>query len=196
MKDLVRKKILALRQKLSPWEVQEKSLKIFRKLIEREDYNKSSNIMLYMPFRGEVDTMPIICHCLENSKKVIIPIAQKESKTLLLSELKAPEKELAPGTYGILEPLPQFIRPFPKENLDLILVPAVAFDLKGFRLGYGAGYYDRFLASLPAKVLTIGMAFELQIVEEIPVEATDLPVDYVITENQFINCLHNRSGIK
>lgn len=195
MKNKIRKDVLKLRQGLTPSQVRQKSLRIFERLENTDVFTGATSIMAYIAFRNEVDTLPIIRYCLSSGKKVIVPISKKKGRQLLLSELRDPDRELRPGTYGILEPLPQFIRPFPKEGLDLILVPAVAFDPSGYRIGYGAGYYDRFLGSLDKKIPAIGLAFELQLVDKVPAEPTDLPVDYIVTEDRIINCIDKRKQV-
>ncbi|MBA1334246.1 MAG: 5-formyltetrahydrofolate cyclo-ligase [Firmicutes bacterium] len=192
MKTSLREKIMKLRQDLGPEASHRYSMQIARRLFDTELYKKSHSIMAYMSFRSEVDTGHIIRYSLNSGKRIIIPITQKETRTLLLSEIRDPDSELVPGSYGILEPLPGHMKPYAKEDLDLILVPALAYDPRGFRLGYGAGYYDRFLSALKKPVPTIGLAFEIQVLTEVPTEATDIPVDYIVTENRIINCLDIR----
>lgn len=188
MKTSLRQKIMKLRQDLDPEMSRRYSMQISNRLFDMELFKNAYSIMAYMSFRNEVDTNQIIQYSLNEDKRIIIPITQKESRTLLLSEIRNPESELIPGSFGILEPLPDRIRPFAKEDLDLILVPALAYDPRGFRLGYGAGYYDRFLSTLEKPVPTVGLAFEIQVLSKVPIEATDIPVDYIVTENRIINC--------
>jgi len=195
MKNQLREKILKLRQKLHQSQIEVKSQKIFQNLILMDIFKDSKNIMAYMAFRNEVDTLPVINYCLCNDKKIILPISIKETRQLVLSELKDPDKELRKGTYGIKEPAPEYVRLFSPKELDLILVPAVAFDLNGYRLGYGGGYYDRFLSSLTGKIPTVGLAFEMQIIQKIPAESTDQPVDYIATEKKIIDCVNGKDKI-
>ncbi|MGI6697142.1 MAG: 5-formyltetrahydrofolate cyclo-ligase [Clostridiales bacterium] len=188
MKQKLREKTLSLRRQIPPPLRREHSQLIQKKLLELEVFIRSVNVMAYVAFRNEVETMPIIRHCLSEDKRVIVPVSVPKTRELLLSELKDPERELIPGTFGVPEPAPEYIRPFPSEDLDLILVPGVAFDEKGFRLGYGAGYYDRFFERLTRRVPSIGLAFELQIIDRVPADPTDQPVDYIITEKRLIDC--------
>jgi 5-formyltetrahydrofolate cyclo-ligase len=108
-----------------------------------------------------------------------------QTHTLLVSELTS-FGELRDGFYGIKEPMEEYVRPTSSEQLDLIIVPAVAYDRRGYRIGYGGGYYDRFLSSLDKDIVTIGIAFDIQIVGEVPVQPFDIPVDMVITESGII----------
>ncbi|MDD2573522.1 MAG: 5-formyltetrahydrofolate cyclo-ligase [Firmicutes bacterium] len=188
MKQRIREEILGMRREIPHSQRKEYSLSIFQRLIGLDLFKASHNIMAYVAFRNEVETLPVIRHCLLEGKRVLIPVSVPKTRELLLSELKDPERDLRPGTYGVPEPAPEFMRPFPKEDLDLILVPAVAYDEKGFRIGYGAGYYDRFLDGLTRVVPSIGLAFELQIIDRVPAEPTDRPVDYIVTENRLIDC--------
>ena len=188
MKQRIREEILGLRGEIPSSQKSEHSHSIFQKLIGLDFFKTSQNIMAYVAFRNEVDTLPVIRHCLSESKRIIVPMTVPKTRELLLSELKDPERDLRPGTFGVPEPAPEFIRPFPAQDLDLILVPGVAFDEQGFRIGYGAGYYDRFFARLTRKIPSIGLAFELQIIDRVPAEPTDQPVDFIITENRLIDC--------
>jgi 5-formyltetrahydrofolate cyclo-ligase len=116
-------------------------------------------------------------------KNIVVPISNKKDNTLTLSHLKSWE-ELSLGSYGILEPRTEKIRKTNVEDIDLIIVPGVAFDEKGNRLGHGKGFYDRLLKKTKATV--IGLAFEFQILENIPTDKNDVPVDMIITEKRII----------
>jgi 5-formyltetrahydrofolate cyclo-ligase len=193
MKSLIRTEILNKRRLLNDSDIQCKSEAIFKRLTSTDAFILSHNVMAFMSFRNEVNTYPIVNYCLATNRKVIIPVTDVHNKKLILSELKNLDKELGLSSFGIPEPLPRFIRPFNASDLDLILVPGVVFDRRGYRIGYGGGYYDRFLASLDKKVVTIGLAFELQIVDRIPADPYDIPVDNIITEKKYIDCSVNRN---
>lgn len=188
MKKEIRKSILDSRKSLEPLAFQEKSENIVSQLVNSDSYKNSTVIMAYVDFRNEVSTKNFIKKALNDNKRVIIPISIVETKELLLSELKDYDNELKSGTYGILEPKKEFIRETNKDIIDLILVPGVAFDLKGYRVGYGAGYYDRFLKGISPKVPKIALAFDLQIVDNAYPDSHDFPVDYIITESMYVKC--------
>jgi 5-formyltetrahydrofolate cyclo-ligase len=103
----------------------------------------------------------------------------------MISEIKSLE-ELAPGTMGIPEPQKEFLRPVRWTDIEAVMVPALAYDLNGFRLGYGGGYYDRLLSGISPECTKIGAAFEQQIVSEVPREKHDIKVDLIITEDRVI----------
>ncbi|WP_176461832.1 5-formyltetrahydrofolate cyclo-ligase [Anaeromicrobium sediminis] len=188
MKKLIRKDLLRIRRSLTKSEVEAKSHKIFTNLCNMDLFKKSKSIMVYMDFRNEVQTDELINYMLKQDKRPIIPISVPSTKELILSELKNPEEDLEEGTYGVLEPKKDKIRPFDPNDLDLILVPGVAFDTSGYRLGYGAGYYDRFISSLKKKVPTIALSFDLQLIEKVPINEFDQKLDYILTESKIIHC--------
>lgn len=186
----LRNKYLKMRKNLQYEEVEKKSKNIIQKLMDTAWYRQSSTIMSYIDFRNEVITRSFIKHALKDNKRIIVPITDMSSKILILSELKDFDNELCQSSYGILEPKKEYVRVVSCNLLDLVLVPGLAFDTSGYRIGYGGGYYDRLLQRLPQKTITIGLAFEFQIVGNIPVESFDRKVDFIITEERIIRHEH------
>ncbi len=184
----MRKKILENRKAINDKELNEKSQKIINHLYETDFYKEAKCIMAYIDFRNEVKTEEFIKKTLSENKKVIIPISVPKTRELILSELRDFDNELIKGTYGILEPKEDFIRKTDFNNIDLVLVPGVAFDKRGFRIGYGAGYYDRFLSKLDESVPKVALAFDLQMVPKVEEGPYDIAVDYIITESGIIEC--------
>ena len=139
--------------------------------------------MLYVGVRSEVRTHWLLPEPLEKGKRIVVPYCVgNELQVFLLESLD----ELAAGTYGILEPRPE-LRALPSRRveagqIDLVMVPGVAFDRRGGRLGHGKGYYDRFLPRLRPDVLAVGVAFECQLLGEVPMLPSDVFMDRVITE--------------
>ncbi|QZY55788.1 5-formyltetrahydrofolate cyclo-ligase [Crassaminicella profunda] len=187
-KKKIRQKILESRKSLSNEMICLKSTNIFHKLKTLDLYKNAKNIMIYMDFRNEVKTHLIIKDLLSSNKNVILPISVPKTKEMILSKLLDPKEELTKGTYGILEPKKEYIRKVNKAILDLIIVPGVAFDREGYRIGYGGGYYDRFLDKLSKDIPSIGLAFDLQIIDQVPNDSFDYPVDFIITETQIFSC--------
>ncbi|SJZ72721.1 5-formyltetrahydrofolate cyclo-ligase [Selenihalanaerobacter shriftii] len=182
-----RKMVLDYRQRLNDGELLKKSMEIKKKLFELEEFESAEVIMFYVDFRNEVKTEFMIKEALKLDKRVLIPISQVEDRSLLLSELKNYDQELEEGTYGILEPKEEYIRPVDYEELDLAIVPGVAFDEDCNRLGYGGGYYDRFAAKVSPEASRIALAFEIQIIDDVIIGEYDLPVDKVVTEKRVVN---------
>ena len=188
MKKEIRKKILELKDKLPEEIIREKSDSIFNHLNKTEFYNKANNVMLYVSFGTEVMTKPIIDDLLSKGKRVFIPVTVPKTKALIVSELKNYDDDLVVGHFGVMEPKEEALRPVEPNILDLVIVPGVAFDLKGYRIGYGGGYYDRFIPRLSDKATTVSLAFDIQLIDTVPVSEYDIAVEYIITENRFIKC--------
>jgi len=179
--------MLTLRNSTPIAELEALSFRIFSKLIEVPEIQRSQTVSTYLHTGSEVRTREIVDWLLSKGKRVIVPISDKPRKRLLFSELRDPEKELAPGTYRILEPKLEFRRPVRLDEADVILVPGVAWDKRGYRLGYGAGYYDRSINSLVKSVFKIGLAYEFQIVDRVPRSRYDRRVDEIVTELRVID---------
>jgi len=172
-KDEIRKRILKIRDSLSPSLVLLKSKKIKEILFELKEFKCAENILFYYSFRSEVRTDIMIKDC---KKRVFLP--KVKGKELEILEIKS-LNDLKPGYCGILEPTSE--NPVSPDEIDLVIVPGVCFDKRGFRIGYGSGYYDRLLPLLNCK--KIGIAFSLQIVDKIPNTINDIRVDKIITED-------------
>lgn len=136
---------------------------------------------MYMPFRQEVDLRALIVEAWDRGKTVFLPKTDPVTKKMAVYEVSSFD-ELQPGAYGIREPTADERRKGQKEELDLVLLPGVVFDRHGYRIGYGGGYYDRFLPTLNPQTLLIGVAFSWQVVDCIPHEAHDQSLDGLVTE--------------
>lgn len=183
-----RREALNKRKELSISEVNKKSKNIMELLFKCEFYKKAQCIMTYVDFNNEVKTKELIKKSIESNKKIIIPITITKTKELMLSQLKDYDNELEIGTFGVLEPKKEFIRIVPPESIDLVLVPGVAFDRRGYRIGYGGGYYDRFLKKINPSIPKVALAFDLQIIPRVKEGRYDIPMDYIITEKEIIKC--------
>ncbi|MEW9121210.1 MAG: 5-formyltetrahydrofolate cyclo-ligase [Thermotaleaceae bacterium] len=188
MKKEMRRQVLELRGTLSPEELEKKSMAIFSHLTNSSLYQNANAVMAYIDFRNEVKTDRIIDDLITSNKKAIVPICIPKTREMLLSQLLNPHEELAPAHFGVLEPKAEYIRPVNASNIDLVLVPGVAFDRKGYRIGYGGGYYDRFFEKLPKKIPSLALAFDLQLIDSVPTDAFDQAVDYIVTESGIIQC--------
>lgn len=188
MKEKLRKKLKSLRDKLSKDEIIKKSMMVKNNLFRINRFINSNLIMFYVTFRSEVDTLPMIEKSLSEGKRIALPIVKKNPKTMVAVEIKDINKDLCPGTFGILEPRDTSKKINP-EKIDLVIVPGVGFDIKGRRIGYGGGYYDQWLCNFELQK-RIGICFELQLLEKLPSKATaenDLPVGTIVTEKRIIS---------
>ncbi len=179
--------MLALRNSKPASELEQKSIEISSRLFELPEIANARTVSTYLHTGSEVRTTKIIDWALSNGKRLIVPISDKANKLLIFSEVTSPGNELEPGAYGILEPKPEFRRPVPLEEADVVLVPGIAWDKTGYRVGYGAGYYDRSINSLRTRVMMIGLAYEFQFVTKIPRSRYDRRVDKVVTERRIIS---------
>lgn len=187
-KRALRKSIIQLRDQLSPAEIRDKSYRIANNLYDLPEYRDSREVMFFVSFGSEVDTREMVETTIRADKLAVVPKAKPKTRELIPSEIRDWDRDLSPGAYDILEPTEKKLRPRKPETINLLIVPGVAFDLKGNRLGYGGGYYDRFFPLLHPGTPLIALAFELQIVPEVPVDEWDRRVDTIITEERVIDC--------
>ena len=174
IKDEIREDMRAKRRALSKDEVKIKSDEIRQRLLGVERVKQAKTICTFISAFKEPDTVAII-------KKIVVPITDIESGTLSLSYINSMD-DMKKGAYGILEP--KTVRKADENNIDVILVPGLAFDRNGGRMGFGKGYYDRLLES--SKAVKIGLCYDFQILEKIPTEIHDVPMNFVITEKEIL----------
>lgn len=183
-KRLFRKSALKRRAKIT--NRQEKSAQIAKNLFDTKAYKNASMIFAYMAYRSEADTMPVIEQAIAEQKCVAVPRVvflngEKGSGNMVFCRIMSLD-DCVKGAYGILEPREDCPIVQPDET-SLILVPGCAFTRDGLRMGYGGGYYDRYLQMYP-KAVTFGYAFEEQLCEAIPNEAHDRRLDFVVTQKE------------
>lgn len=180
LKKEIRKKIIKKRNELSFAEIEEKSKAVEALLFQQDFYKKSQTILFYASFNSEVKTDEIIKQAINDGKTVSLPIVINEEKKLEIKNiLDLTNLEISP--FGIREPNNSLPNVSPAD-LDLVVIPCCCLDKRGNRIGYGGGYYDRFLASLSSGVFKVALAYEIQIIDELPCEDHDFPVDAIITE--------------
>ena len=171
-KDDLRRQIRQLKRQFTPQQLEELSLPIVARL--RQRLNDVQTIVAYYPLSDEVDIRLLLDEWIAEGKTVFLPKVTGDD-TMELRRYTGRD-DIHEGAFHILEPEGQ---PFADDvSIDVILVPGVAFDAEGHRLGRGRGYYDRFLSSFSSEL--IGVCFDFQKVEEVPVDAFDIPVDEVI----------------
>lgn len=183
-KEEIRFSIRALREKQSPRTKKIKDKKIEQRVIKLALFESAKCVFLYISNEQEVSTDFIIENYLQK-KRLIVP--KVRGGEMQFYELKAPVV-FKTGTFGIREPINA--KPFRDlQELDLAFVPAVAFDERGHRVGFGGGYFDKFLPKI--RCTTIGLAYELQMVDKIPEAKYDVPVSYILTEKRLMRPLQN-----
>ena len=160
----------------------ERSRIICEKLLSSNEFRQSRTVMSYVSLPSEVDTFMFNTEALKRGKRVVVPCVNAAEQAITASELTSMDS-LVKGPFGIYEPEDGQKRTIPLKEIDLVVVPAIAFDRNGMRLGRGKGYYDRFLSSPDlSSARTIGIAFGFQIVDSLPSDPHDRPVLRVVTD--------------
>ena len=180
MKDKLRKKILDARFALTPEERRVKSREIEQRLFSLPEFISAARVMFYASFQSEVETHSMIRRALAEGKLVVLP--KVTGKELELLEIANFDRDVSPGAWGI--PEPDQGKPATVHDIGLIVVPGAVFDERGNRVGYGAGFYDKLLARYQGT--TAALAFELQVMPQVPVDAHDVPVKKIVTETRVI----------
>jgi 5-formyltetrahydrofolate cyclo-ligase len=177
----LRKKMIAWRSSLTAGEVLKKSEQIAAAVKTVPEYIDAKTILFYVSAKpNEADTHSLIREALSGNIRVLVPSTDFDRNELIMSEIKD-MKELEPARYGLLEPRHDSLVPTDPGEADVIIVPGVAFDRHCRRIGFGGGYYDRLLAD--SKATTIALSYEGQMVERVPVDENDIPVDLIVTES-------------
>lgn len=189
-KTAIRKKFLTERNMLNNEDRILKSISIKEKLLSLPGYKRAKVVMFYSTIKSEVMTNEMIeSAILSGKKKIGVPktfTKEKKIKCIEINEDSIFEK----GEFGIPEPVEGEV--ILKKDIDLIIIPAIAFDFYGNRLGYGGGYYDKFLNG--TKALKVGVGFDSQLTDKLPVEKHDVKVDVIITEKRIVRfCGNNKS---
>lgn len=151
-------------------------------ILTLECFQRARCVLAYANIGSEFDTSALLSHVMAK-KKLVLPKVDQVTRTLQLFFVEDLETDLQPGVWGIREPRADRCVPAPPDEIDLVLAPGVAFTRRGERLGYGGGYYDQLLARFSPRPTIVAAAFDIQIVSDVPLGTTDLPVDSVVTEN-------------
>jgi 5-formyltetrahydrofolate cyclo-ligase len=182
-KAAVRKQVLALRCRLDPLTYLQLSGEIQQRLLQSDCFLSAKRLALYSPIRNEVATEQIFMAALRAGKRVFYPRVSGED---LVFAAVSHLDQFVTGAFGVAEPISDHC--VGTADLDLIVVPGVAFSAPGFRLGYGRGYYDRKLESKSSETASLGLAFDLQLCDLLPIEEHDQRLDFIVTETKFISC--------
>jgi 5-formyltetrahydrofolate cyclo-ligase len=182
MKNQIREQFKKLRNKLSAEELKNNSKRVFQNITTNSLWHQADTIMCYLAFGNELQTEPIIEKAWQEKKQVIIPVCKTTTREITPSLLISYE-DLEPRTMGILEPKAEKLNPVDPKIIQLALIPGVAFDLWGHRIGFGAGYYDRFLPLLKPETPKVALAHGVQVSSDpLPAEPYDIRMDYICTE--------------
>jgi len=173
-RDELRQRILAMRQQLNSVRVDEASQMVVKRLYELEPVKKARSIMIYNSIKNEINLDAFL---LQKDRDILLPHINREG---LLEAIKFTGWEnMVQTAMGIYEPIGP---PYPLKNIDVVLVPGLVFDGNGYRLGYGRGYYDRFLCRLNKHTFICGICFDFQVVNTVYPQAHDVRMDWIVTE--------------
>ncbi len=173
-KKQLRKEIREKKRAMTEAQIEEKSRRLGQLFADSELYRKAKTIYGYLPYNQEVRTVPMLLRALADGKRVAVPkVYGDEMKFIYLDDLSAVEK----GYAGIPEPVAD--EPVADDETALVLMPGLAFDPQGHRIGYGGGFYDKFLAKEPNHP-TLALCYDFQMLPELKTEEFDSPVDQVL----------------
>ena len=178
-KEEIRKKYLTIRESLSEEEAENKSQSVCKMLFSMSCFEQSDWLYGYMPIRKEVNIRPFLEHLLRNGKNIALP--RVDGNTMEFYQITSFD-DLKEGTFHILEPK----EGCPKvESSGFMLIPGVAFDFNGGRIGYGKGYYDKYFSTHSHALEKLGIAYTMQIIEDIPTTSQDVRLHGLISEEDF-----------
>lgn len=184
MKGDLRKCMKEKRAALSEEEALQKNQAIHSKLLASSVLEEAEKILVYLSFDHEIDTRPLIDRWLEEKRQVYVPVMEAETRSIFPVRIFEGYRNLPKNNYGIQEPSLDEASVLDVGQLDLVIVPGLAFDKLGNRLGYGGGYYDRFIPKLSETAKTVALCYGFQLVEEVPVDPFDQKIQLILTELQ------------
>lgn len=171
-----------------------KSLAACSLLCQSPEFAAARIVMLYLSMPHELDTSPLALRCWQQGKTVLVPKVSWEQKRMLAVEITSLNDDMTTNSLGVREPVAG--KPVPVNLIDLVIVPGLGFTPDGHRIGRGMGFYDRFLAQKEFLGLSCGLAFEEQIVDEMPVLDHDMPLSMLVTDRQIRRFTSNVIGQK
>ncbi len=184
-KRILRERVLAARDQMAADARDAATAAITQGIAALSSFAAAHTVLLTLAFRSEWDTLPLVRAAIKSGKRVALPRVDTATRMLVLHAIADPAVDILPGYSGIPEPTLSCVVVMPQE-IDWVLVPGVAFDTVGRRLGYGGGFYDRLLPLFSARTARVAGAFELQMVERVPAAPHDLAIDTIVTERRTI----------
>lgn len=185
-KQQIRTYYRTLRDTITPVQAESMGTQIANNLLSLPLVQQAGVVMGYSSFNSEVPTQKLLERLLAKRYTVVLPTTNLELQTMDAVRIDGLD-ELKPGNYGIAEPVSEPDNTLKPSLIDIVLLPGLAFDRKGHRIGYGKGYYDRFLPRCPNAV-RIGLAYDIQVTQALPFEPHDLPVHLIVTQKEVIRC--------
>lgn len=185
-KSEIRANISKILDSLSEDDISEKTKNIENRLFDFANFLESKVVLLYINRPNEVNTSRIIKRTYKQNKIVGLPSFDTDKYEMTIYKVDNPDTDLALGWRGILEPDPSRCKHIPIDFIDIAIIPGLAFDEKGGRIGSGEGYYDRLIPKLPVTTRKVSLSLESQVIQQVPMENNDRHVDIIITEDRII----------
>lgn len=165
---------------------QKKQDAVEERLFDFANFIESKVALLYLRRRSEVDTISIIKRSMDKGKKIVLPLVDREKSKTTLYKIENLKDDLRMGPNDCLEPDPDRCKPVPPDQIDIAVVPGLAFDEKGGRIGILDNFYDRFIARLPMTTRKVAIAFEEQVISQVPADSRNKFIDIIITDRRTI----------
>ena len=191
----IRKMIVQKREELGGLEKEEKNTAIAQRLFGMDEFKKSKTIFCFLSTSFEVQTERIIRESLRLGKQVLVPLLDPGGENLKASRIPSMDIDFVVGEYGVRQPAPKFRNIVPFANIDFVVVPGLAFDNFGNRIGYGGGFYDKFFKKITRDVSRVAVSYDFQLFNLVPHSHSDEPVHFLITETKALRC-HDKSGVE
>jgi 5-formyltetrahydrofolate cyclo-ligase len=188
-KNAIRQDIIQKREELGDLEKNEKSLAISKRLFGIDEFKKSKVVFCFLSTFFEVQTEKIIRESLRLGKQVLVPLLDPEGGNLQASRIPSMDIDFMIGKYGIKQPTLKLRDIVAFSSIDFVVVPGLAFDNIGNRIGYGAGFYDKFFKKISSGVTRVAVSYDFQLLNLVPHSDLDEPVHFLITETQALRCL-------
>ncbi|MBC8392989.1 MAG: 5-formyltetrahydrofolate cyclo-ligase [Deltaproteobacteria bacterium] len=182
----IRANLAKILNSLSEDDLSEKAKNIENRLFDFANFLESTVVLLYINRPNEVNTSRIIKRTYKQNKIVVLPSFDTDKYEMTMYKVDNPDTDLTLGWRGILEPDPSRCKHIPIDFIDIAIIPGLAFDEKGGRIGSGEGYYDRLIPKLPITTRKVSLSLENQVIQQVPMENNDRHVDIIITEDRII----------
>jgi len=188
-KRAIRQRILSQRKLLTEEDCQQMSLRAQLLLVVADCFSSSRTLALYSPIQNEVKTEQLLLAAQASGQRVCFPRVYGERLLFVVIDTV---RDLDCGAFGVAEPASGTV--IPVAEIDLLVVPGVAFDRRGYRLGYGKGFYDRELVAKASTASAVGLCYDFQLCDRLPVEPHDQRLDFIVTETQIFPCHNGVAG--
>lgn len=180
MKRELRERVRRQLAEIDPETMARKSARATDLLVGANEFRRAEVVMVFLSLPSEIDTTSVVLRCWQEHKRVVAPRVSWEQRRMMPTEIRSLTADLVETAMGLREPISG--APIPISIIDMVIVPGLAFDKRGNRLGRGRGFYDRFLAHPEFGGVTCGMAFDEQYLPEVPVDSLDRPVSMLVTD--------------